>query len=76
MFKREEEGFLLNVGLLPAGMSCHRVLTSEEEKVSPFPEGKLREKPEAGLGKLKFLLAPRTWSLDFTVKDTRMCARE
>lgn len=47
MFKLEEEGFLLNMGLLPAGTSCHRVLVSEE-KVSPFPEGNLRQKPEAG----------------------------
>lgn len=73
MLELEEEGFLLTVGLLLAGTSCHRVLTSEEEKVSPCPEGKLRQKPEAGFRKLKFLLAPRTWSLDFAVEDTRIC---
>lgn len=36
MFELEEEGFLLTVGLLLASTSCHRVLPSEEEKVSPF----------------------------------------
>lgn len=33
--------------LLPAATSCHRLLASEE-KVSPFPEGNLRQKLEAG----------------------------
>lgn len=58
MFKLEEEGFPLNVGLSSSGTGCHRVLTSRLEDVASFSEGKLRQKLEAGLGTAQVSFSP------------------
>lgn len=50
MFNLQAEGFPLSVGLSPSSTGRHRVPTSRLEEMASFPEGKLRQKLEAGLG--------------------------